>query len=308
MRAYLAGRLLLAVPTLLGVAALVFFLGRALPADPVEVMLGENAPRSEREALRREMGLDRPLAVQFGRYLGELARLDLGRSLKTGRPVAAELAQAFPLTARLGLTALLGALVLALPLGGAAARRPGGAWDRVAAAFCTAGLSLPSFFLGPLLLLAFAVYRPWFPVSGVDEPGAVVLPAITLGVPLAAYLTRFVRAALREEAGKEYLRAARARGLSEGGAFLRHALPNALPPVVTVAALQFGAVLTGAVIAETVFRWPGMGTLLLSAVGTRDYPLLQGCVLAFASVYVVANLGADLAVAALDPRAREGAR
>jgi len=305
MRAYLAGRLLLAVPTLLGVAALVFFLGRALPADPVEVMLGESAPRSEREALRREMGLDRPLAVQFACYLGELARLDLGRSLKTKRPVTAELAEAFPITARLGLTALLGALALALPLGGAAARRPGGVWDRAAGLFCTAGLSLPSFFLGPLLLLAFAVYRPWFPISGVDEPGAVVLPAITLGVPLAAYLTRFVRASMREEAGKEYLRAARARGLSEGGAFFHHALPNALPPIVTVAALQFGAVLTGAVLAETIFRWPGMGTLLLSAVGTRDYPLLQGCVLAFATVYVAANLGADLAVALLDPRTRE---
>jgi peptide/nickel transport system permease protein len=157
-----------------------------------------------------------------------------------------------------------------------------------------------------VLLLLFAVYRPWLPVSGADEPGALVLPAVTLGVPLAAYLTRVVRAALREEAGREYLVAARARGLSERGAFLHHALPNALPPIVTVAALQFGAVLTGAVLAETIFRWPGMGTLLLGAVGTRDYPLLQGCVLAFALVYVGANLAADLAVSSLDPRSREG--
>jgi peptide/nickel transport system permease protein len=306
--ATLAKRLALAVPTLVGVAALVFLMGRALPADPVEVMLGESAPRAEREALRREMGLDRPLHHQLGAYFAGLLRLDLGRSLKTGRPVAQELAAAFPRTLQLGLSALLGALALALPLGTAAARYPGGRWDRLAGALSTAGLSVPSFFLGPVLLLLFAVERPWFPVSGADEPGALVLPAATLGVPLAAYLTRVVRASLREEVGRDYLRTARARGLSEGGAFVRHALPCALPPVVTVAGLQLGAVLTGAVLAETIFRWPGMGTLLLGAVGSRDYPLLQGCVLCFAVVYVLANLAADLAVAALDPRVREGGR
>ncbi len=302
MKVYLLGRLLLAVPTLLGVAALVFLLGHALPSDPAEVMLGERAAPAELATLRHEMGLDRPLAVQFAGYLTDLSRGDLGRSLRTRRPVARELTAAFPLTARLGLTALLLALALALPAGAAAARWPGGGLDRAALFFSTAGLSLPSFFLGPLLLLAFAVARPWFPISGPDEPGAVVLPALTLAVPLAAYLSRVVRASLREESARDYLRAARARGLSENRAFFRHAFQNALPPVATVAGLQLGAVLTGAVIAEKVFRWPGMGTLVLTAIGSRDYPVVQGVLLVFAVVTVAANLASDLAVAALDPR------
>lgn len=304
MRAYLLGRLLLAVPTLLGVVTLVFLLGHALPSDPAEVMLGERAAPEQKAQLRREIGLDKPLAVQYARYLGELAHGDLGHSLRTGRLVSTELASAFPLTVRLGLTALLLALALALPLGGAAARWSGGALDRAALAFTTAGLSLPSFFLGPVLLLAFAVWRPWFPVSGSDEPGAIVLPALTLAVPLAAFLARVVRASLREESSRDYLRAARARGLSEDTAFFRHALKNGLPPVATVVGLQLGAVLTGAVVAEKVFRWPGMGTLVLTAIGSRDYPVIQGVILAFAGVYVAANLTADLAVAALDPRVR----
>lgn len=302
MRRYLGLRFLFALPTLLGVATLVFLLGRALPSDPAAVMLGENAPESERVALRRELGLDRPLVLQFGTYLGDLARMELGRSLKTGRSVAAELASAFPRTAQLGLAALAGALLLALPLGLLAAGRPGGGWDRLVGVFSTAGLSMPSFFLGPVLLLLFAVLLPWFPVSGADEPGALVLPAVALGLPLAASLSRVVRASLREECEREYLRSARARGLSERAVLLRHALPNALGPIVTTVGLQLGGVLTGAVLAETVFRWPGMGTLLLASVGSRDYPLLQGCVLCFAVVYVGANLLADLAVAVLDPR------
>lgn len=302
MRRYLALRLLFALPTLLGVASLVFVLGRALPSDPAAVMLGETAPEAERAALRKELGLDQPLTVQFGTYLADLMRLELGRSLKTGRSVASEVASAFPRTAQLGLTALAGALLLALPLGLLAAWRPGRGWDKATAFFCTAGLSMPSFFLGPILLLVFAVLLPWFPVSGADEPGAIVLPAVALGLPLAASLSRVVRASLREETERDYLRSARARGLTEGAAILSHALPNALGPIVTTLGLQLGGVLTGAVLAETVFRWPGMGTLLLSAVGSRDYPLLQGCVLCFAVVYVAANLAADLAVAFLDPR------
>ena len=176
--------------------------------------------------------------------------------------------------------------------------------DRAALVISTASLSLPSFFLGPLLLLAFAVRRPWFPVSGSDEPGAIVLPALTLALPLAGFLTRTVRASMREEAQRDYVRAARAKGLTETRAFFRHAGPNGLAPVVTVVGLQLGAVLTGAVLAEKIFRWPGLGTLVLSAISSRDYPLVQGVILAFAVVAVTANLLADLAVAMLDPRAR----
>ncbi len=304
MRGFLLKRLFWAVPTVLGVVTLVFLLGHALPSDPAEIMLGETAPPGKKAELRHDLGLDRPLLEQYARYMAGLARGDMGRSFRTGRPVAAELGAAFPLTLRLGLTALLIAVASALSLGGMAARWPGGAVDRFALLVSTAGLSMPSFFLGPVLLLAFAVWRPWFPVSGADEPGAIVLPAMTLALPLSGFLTRMVRASMLEESRRDYLRAARARGLTETRAFFRHAGPNGLAPVVTVVGLQLGAVLTGAVLAEKIFRWPGLGTLVLSAIGSRDYPLVQGAILAFAVVAAAANLFADLAVAMLDPRAR----
>jgi peptide/nickel transport system permease protein len=304
MKQFLAKRLIWVLPTLWGVVTLVFLLGHALPSDPVEIMLGETAPPAKKAELRHDLGLDRPLFEQYALYMARLCVGDMGRSIRTGRAVASEVQAAFPLTLRLGLTALLMAVAVALPLGGAAARWPGGAIDKGALFVSTAGLSMPSFFLGPILLLAFAVWRPWFPVSGSDEPGAIILPAMTLALPLAGFLTRTVRASMREESQRDYLRAARARGLTETGAFFRHAGPNGLAPVATVIGLQLGAVLTGAVLVEKIFRWPGLGTLVLSAISSRDYPLVQGVILAFAAVAVAANLLADVAVALLDPRAR----
>ncbi len=301
---FLAKRMLWVLPTLWGVVTLVFLLGHALPSDPVEIMLGETASPAKKAELRHDLGLDRPLPDQYFLYMARLCQGELGRSLKTGRPVAEEIGEAFPLTLRLGLWALFMAAAVALPLGAAAARWPGGSLDRGALFLSTAGLSMPSFFLGPVLLLAFAVWRPWFPVSGSGEPGAIVLPAVTLAMPLAGFLTRTVRASMREESSRDYLRAARAKGLGETAAFIRHAGPNGLSPVVTIMGIQLGAVLTGAVLAEKIFRWPGLGTLVLSAIASRDYPLIQGVILAFAGVAVAANLLADVAVAIADPRAR----
>ena len=224
--------------------------------------------------------------------------------MRTGRPVAVELAEAFPFTLRLGLVALLVACALGLPLGGLAARRPGSVADSFSRFLSTAGLALPSFFLGPLLLLAFAVLIPLFPISGTDEPGAVVLPAVTLALPLAGVLGRVGRVSLLAESGRDYLRTALAKGISQRRAFWAHAGKNALPPVLTTVGMQFGALLTGAVLAEKIFRWPGLGTLVLASIGSRDYPTVQGVVLFFAAVYVVANLMADVTCAWVDPRGR----
>ncbi|MGC8763599.1 MAG: ABC transporter permease [Acidobacteriota bacterium] len=296
-------RIALFFPTTLAVVTAVFFLGRALPGDPGEILLGEGAAAEARQEWRRAEGLDRPLWVQYGRFLKGLARLDLGRSLRTGRPVARELGEAFPETLRLGTAALALTVLMAFPLA-LASSRSRGALPAGASAFTSASLALPSFLLGPLLLLFLAVEYPLFPVSGSEEPGAIFLPAFTLAVPSSAFLSRVLAAALREEEGREYLKAARARGLGPLRVFLRHALPNALPAAVTVLGLQAGALLTGAIFAEKIFRWPGLGSLTLSAIAGRDYPVVQGAVILFAVVTLAATLLADLAAAALDPRGR----
>ena len=306
MRSYLLRRLALFLPTLLGVITVVFFLGRALPGDPVQLMLGESAPPQRKAELRRALHLDEPLAAQYLSYLGGLARGRLGDSLRTGRPVAREIFEAFPRTLELGSAALGLACLLALPLGVLAARRPGGKADAAARVFSTAGLSLPSFFAGPVLLLAFAVWWPVLPVSGADEPGALLLPCLTLALPLAALLTRLLRASLGEEARAEYLKTARMKGLGEERILWVHALRNASLPVVTALGLQFSAVLTGAILTEKVFRWPGLGTLVLRAIASRDYPVLQGAVLLFALVALLSTLLTDLAYGLLDPRVRHG--
>ena len=306
MRSYLLRRLGLFLPTLLGVITVVFFLGRALPGDPVQLMLGESAPPQRKAELRRALHLDEPLAAQYFSYLGGLARGRLGDSLRTGRPVAREIFEAFPRTLELGSAALGLACLLALPLGVLAARRPGGKADAAARVFSTAGLSLPSFFAGPVLLLAFAVWWPVLPVSGADEPGALLLPCLTLALPLAALLTRLLRASLGEEARAEYLKTARMKGLGEERILWVHALRNASLPVVTALGLQFSAVLTGAILTEKVFRWPGLGTLVLRAIASRDYPVLQGAVLLFALVALLSTLLTDLAYGLLDPRVRHG--
>lgn len=302
----LVGRLLAAVPVALAVATVVFALVHLIPGDPVEMLLGEGARSADVADLRRRLGLDRPLGEQYLGFLAGLARLDLGSSLTSGRPVTELVAESFPATLELAVAALAVALAVALPLGVAAALSRGGAADHGARLAALAGVSMPSFWLGPVLILLFAVHWDLAPVSGRAGLGSLVLPALTLGASLAGLLTRIVRSALGEELGRAYVVTARAKGLRERRVIGLHALRCALVPVVTVAGLQFGALLTGAVVTETIFSWPGIGRLLIQAIRQRDYPVVQGVVLVIALTYVLVNLATDLLYARIDPRVRLG--
>ncbi len=298
-------RLLLAVPTIVAAATLVFLLVHVVPGDPVDVMLGESAAPADRDALRRTLGLDRPLAEQYARFLGGVAVGDLGQSIAiSGEPVARLIARRLPATFELTIAALVLAVAVALPLGVVAAARPGTWIDRVAVGFALLGAAVPSFWLGPLLIIAFAIQLQLLPVSGRGGLAHLVLPACTLGFGMAAILTRMTRASLLDCIGEDYVRTARAKGVGRVRVLTRHALANALAPVVTILGLQFGALLAGTVITETIFAWPGIGRLTIEAIQARDYPVLQGCVLVIAAGFVVASTLADVVNAALDPRTR----
>ncbi len=292
------------LPVLLGVVTLVFLLLHFIPGDPVDLMLGEQAMATDRQALRSALGLDQPLWKQYGRYLSGLVRGDLGLSVHSQRSVSAEIWSRFPASFELMVGGLVVALGLALPLGTAAALRPRSWIDGGAMAVSFLGVSIPNFWLGPLLILAFAVHLDWLPVSGRGTWQHLVLPAITLGTAMAAMLSRLVRASLLDALGDDYVRTARAKGLTASRVVLGHALPNALIPVVTVVGLQIGGLLSGAIITEAVFAWPGIGSLLLDGIQSRDYPLVQGCVLVVALIYVLVNLLTDILYAWLDPRVR----
>lgn len=297
-------RLLSAIPTLAAVATLVFSLIHLIPGDPVLIMLGEGAQPTDVEGLRRELGLDRPLFAQYGAFVTGLVRGDLGRSLHFDQPVTALIARHYPATVELALAAMLVALATALPLGMLAAFRKGSWVDRAARGFALVGVSVPNFWLGPMAILLFSIQLGWLPVSGRGGLAHLVLPAATLGLALAALLTRMVRAGVAEELGKPFLVTARAKGLSRLRIAVAHALRNALVPVVTVVGLQFGSLLTGAILTETIFGWPGLGRLLIQAIRLRDYPLVQGCVLLISATYVLVNLVTDLVYAWIDPRIR----
>ena len=303
-----ARRLLLAVPTLLGAATLVFFFIHMIPGDPVDVMLGETASFADRARLRAALGLDRPLLEQYSGFLVHALRGDLGRSLRDGAPIAGLVAARLPATLLLAAAAGTIALAIAVPLGAFSAYHRGRWPDAVATGFALFGASVPSFFLGPLLVLVFSVWLRWLPVSGAESPASLVLPAITLGLGMSAILTRLVRASVLDTLSADYVRTARAKGLREASVFLRHALRSALLPVVTIFGLQLGSLFGGAIITETIFAWPGIGRLTLQAIQGRDYPLVQGCVLVIAVGYVLANLATDLAYQRLDPRVRFAAR
>jgi ABC-type dipeptide/oligopeptide/nickel transport system permease component len=301
---FLLRRLFLTIPVLLGVATLVFSLIHLVPGDPVQAMLGESASLQEIADVRSRLGLDRPLYVQYGVFLADIARGDLGRSLRTNQPVRRAIAERVPASIELGVTAMLWALVIAIPAGIVAAVRAGTRVDVTATTVALIGLSMPNFWLGPLLAIIFAVSLGWLPVSGRGTLANLVLPSVTLGAPLAAVLTRMTRASVVDELREPYVAAARAKGVSRVRAVLRHAFRNSLIPIVTVVGLQTGAVLTGAVITETIFAWPGVGRLLIQSIGFRDYPLVQGCVLLIAVSYVGMNLITDLVYGLLDPRIR----
>ncbi|MEW6270288.1 MAG: ABC transporter permease [Thermodesulfobacteriota bacterium] len=305
MLRYASLRLALALPTLLGVLVVVVALLHAVPGDPVDVILGERASRADRDALRAELGLDRPAWRQLTDFVAGTLRGDLGRSLTTSRPVSELVLERYPATFELAGAALAIALAIGVPLGVAAAARPGSRVDRLGVLLAALHTALPSFCLGPLLQLAFAVELPLFPVSGRRGLASLVLPATTLGLGMSAVLARQLRSSLLDALALDCVRTARAKGLAPARVFLHHALPNAATATVTVLGLQLGGLLAGAIVTETVFSWPGLGRLLVQAIGARDYPLVQGCVLAVAATYVAVNLLTDLVQAAIDPRLRE---
>jgi peptide/nickel transport system permease protein len=304
MARYLLRRLLLTVPVLLGVATLVFALIHLVPGDPAQSMLGESASPAEIVRLQKTLGLDKPLLTQYRVFLAGVARGDLGTSFRFGTPVTQEIRKRLPDTAILAFCAMAVAIAVAIPLGIVAAVFRGRFPDHAAMTLALAGISMPSFWLGPLLAIFFAVYLGWLPVSGSGTALHLVLPAVTLGTALAAILARMTRSSVIEELRELYVLAARARGLSQARAVLRHAFRNSLIPIVTIIGLQFGAVLTGTIITETIFGWPGIGRLLIQAINTRDYPLVQGCILFISVTYVAMNLITDLTYGFLDPRIR----
>jgi len=304
MKRYVAKRLLLVIPTVLGLVTLVFFLVHMIPGDPVEVMLGETAQDADKEQLRRDLGLDRPVAEQYVRFLGGLTAGNLGRSFFYRKPVAEVIMERVPATVELAIAGMIIAVLIALPLGIVSALKQHTVVDHGAMLLALLGVSMPNFWLGPLLIMGFAIAVPIFPVSGREGLASLVLPAITLGTALAAVLSRMTRASVLEVLREQYVTAARARGLPERRVILKHVLRNAMIPVVTIMGLQFGALLSGAIITETVFSWPGIGTLFIGAIQSRDYPLVQGCVLFISLAYVVVNLITDLVYAAIDPRIR----
>lgn len=297
-------RLLAVVPVVFGVLLLTFLLVHLVPGDPVEVMLGESAPMADRAKLRAELGLDQPLLTQFGHYLQALSRGDLGRSIHSHQSISSMLLARLPATAQLALLALLMAICLGLPLGILAALKHQRWPDSTATLFSLTLAAMPSFWLGPLLMLLLAVWLGWLPVSGMNEPASIILPALTLGFGLAAILMRMTRASMLEVLSEDFIRTARAKGITERQVVLRHALRAALLPIVTVLGLQLGSLLAGAVITETIFGWEGVGRLLVESIEKRDYPVTQACVLVIALVYVLINLATDLLYARLDPRVR----
>jgi peptide/nickel transport system permease protein len=304
MHRYLIRRLLLTIPVLLGVATLVFSLIHFIPGDPAQAMLGEGAAPEDVAQLRERLGLDRPLIVQYGSFLQGLMRGDLGVSLRNDQPVLQQILERMPATAELAFASMAVAVLIALPLGIIAAVWRGTAVDYSATTLSLVGISVPNFWLGPLLAIVFAVELGWLPVGGRGTLAHLVLPAATLGAALAAILARMTRASLLEELREPYVLAARAKGVSRTRAVLHHALRNSLIPIVTILGLQFGVVLTGAVITETIFAWPGIGRLLIQSISFRDYPTVQGCVLLIAVTYVGVNLITDLTYGFLDPRIR----
>ncbi|HSG11643.1 MAG TPA: nickel ABC transporter permease [Gammaproteobacteria bacterium] len=306
MSSYLLQRLSGACLVVLGVVSIVFLLLHLVPGDPVEIMLGESASAGDRQALRSALGLDRPLHEQYLGYIGGLAQLDLGTSIHYRQPVTDLLLDRLPATGLLAGVTLLLTVVLAVPLGIVAAIRRNTRWDTAAMGFSLLGVSIPNFWLGPLFILVFSLWLGWLPVSGQGGVASVILPALTLGTGLAAVLSRMVRSSMLEVLHEDYLRTARAKGLSPRRVILRHALRNAMLPVITLMGLQLGALLAGAVITETVFSWPGVGLLTIEAIQSRDYPVVQACVLLISITYVIVNLLTDLAYAWVDPRIRLG--
>lgn len=309
MFGYALGRLVGTVPVLFGVTLLVFAMTWLTPGDPVVALLGESAQGITQEArddLRRQLGLDRPWPVQYLDYVAGLARGDLGTSIRSRRPVLQEVVDRLPATAELALAGLAIAVVLGVSLGVAAAVRRRTWVDALAIAVALVGVSVPVFWSGFLLMLVFALELGWLPASGRGTWQHLVLPALTVGVSSAAFIARITRGAVLETLGQDYVRTARAKGVAARRVVVRHALRNALLPIVTVVGLQLGGLLGGAVLTETVFAWPGVGRMLVDAIVARDLPLVQGSVLTISLIFILVNLAVDLSYAAINPKVRYG--
>jgi peptide/nickel transport system permease protein len=305
---YTLRRLAITLPSLFGVATLAFLLIHLVPGDPVDLMLGEQAAMEDRVNLRRELGLDKPLPQQYAAFLGQISRFEFGRSLVSRESVGAEIREHFPATLELSLAALLIALLWGMPLGVQAAVRPRSVWGWLAEIAGLAGMSIPAVFLGPVLVYVFAIRLDLFPVSERDGLISVFLPALSLALPLGAVITRMTRASVHEVLNEDFIRTARSKGLSDRTVYFKHALRNALIPIVTIVSLQLGALLTGTVITETIFDWPGIGTLLFGAIQRRDYPVVQACILMVACIYVLVNLLGDIMYGVVNPRVRMDGR
>jgi ABC-type dipeptide/oligopeptide/nickel transport system permease component len=307
---YVAARLATLVPVILGVTLVTFVLTCLLPGDPARAIAGERYREEDLARIRHELGLDRPLPGRYAAYLARLARFDLGDSFATSAPVASELAERFPRTLLLATSAMAVSAVLGILLGTVAAAKRGGAADRLSMLFALGGISMPVFVSAILLLWLFALTLRWLPPSGyVDaDPRAIVLPAVTLGIRSAAVLARMTRASLIEVLGQDFIRTSRAKGLGAFGVLFKHALRNALIPVVTLIGLDFGSYLSGSVLTESIFAWPGVGQYALTAILRRDFPAIQGTVLFLSLIFVTVNLLVDLAYGALDPKIRRSLR
>jgi peptide/nickel transport system permease protein len=302
MRSYLVRRLLLVVPVVWGVVTLVFLFLHLIPGDPVEILLGETALPADRESLRTELGLDKPLFEQYQNFLLGILKGDLGRSVQQRKQVGRLILDRYPATLQLTGAAMVVSIVIALPAGILCGLRQYSLWDHSTMFFALLGVSMPTFWLGPLLIWVFSIQFGLLPVSGRGGVEHLVLPAITLGASMAAIVARMTRSSVLEVLGEDFVVAARAKGLSEKRVVLKHVLRNALLPILTVVGLQFGALLAGSIITETIFSWPGLGTLTVQAIQARDYPLVQGCVLVIALSYVFVNLLTDFLYAWIDPR------
>jgi len=304
--AYFLKRCLLLFPVLFLVVTLVFFMLRLIPGDPVDFILGENAQQADRAMLLKNSGLDLPLKEQYIRYWKNIANGQLGLSYENQKPVVDLIVARYPNTVRLAVASLLWAAILAFPLGMLTAVRKGKILDRAGLVVSLAGISAPTFYLGPLLVWAFSIKMDWFPVSGVEMPGSFVLPSLTLGAALAALLMRVIRSSFLDVLRADYIRTAKAKGVNFVLVLFKHALRNALLPIIAVLGLQLGALLTGAIVTEKIFSIPGLGSLMLEAIQKRDYAVVQGTLMVIAVSYVLVNLVTDLTYGLVDPRIKLG--
>jgi ABC-type dipeptide/oligopeptide/nickel transport system permease component len=301
---YILKRLISTVPVLIGISILLFIMLHSLPGDPAQVLAGELATKDQIELVRRQLGLDQPLYIQYGRFLARLAVLDLGVSARTSNPVAAEIWERLPNTFVLAVAATIIACLLGIPAGIVSAIRPYTWLDALVTSGALFGISMPVFWLGLMLVVVFSIILRWLPAGGTGGIEFLILPSITLSTFVLAFIARMTRASMLESLSQDYVVTARSKGLKERAVIIRHALKNALIPIITVIGLQFGSLLGGAVLTETVFAWPGIGRLIVDSIQARDYPMIQGVILVFGLIYVLVNLVVDLTYALVDPRIR----